>query len=314
MARITRPAPDKELRAIQKKFDVAPSGRLFISVPGADLDLVSTDSDKVEIEVFVKSQSKNEALALTDRIKLRMRAVDKQTIRIESKSFYQNGFVGWNADDAIQLRLLIMLPKSFNVDIQAAGSHTTIKSVDGKIGIQLAGGSLQATDLKGTLEISAFGCDLHIDGFKGSKLDVVAASSELEATALNASQLSIRASGSTSQLSKIEGHSTLSFHSGNASVSDIMGTIEAQAEGCDVSFHLSQFDDARFNVCGGALDLHLKPQLKAKLLLEGAELFLDKSFSFSGDREEDRIEGQLNKGNNILHAHAAAGFIRCVPG
>ena len=306
MARITRPAPDKEVRALQKKFDVAPAGRLFISVPGADLDLIATDSEKVEAEVYVKSQSKNEALALTDRIKLRMRAVDKQTVRIESKSFYQNGFVGWNTEDAIQIRLLIRLPKSFNVDIQATGSQTSITAVNGKISIQLSGGSLKATDLQGRLEVFGYGCDLDIDQFNGSKLFLVAASSALNASNLKANQLTVRASSSTSQLSQIEGNSSLAFNSGEAQVRDIIGSIEAQAQGCDISVHLNQFDDARFSVCGGELDLHLERKLQAKLLLEGDTVFLDKSFTFAGDREEDRIEGKLNKGHNLLQAHAAA--------
>ncbi len=313
MARITRPVPDKEIRALQKKFDVAPAGRLFISVPGADLDLVATDAEKVEAEVYVKSQSKNEALALTDRIKLRMRAVDKQTVRIESKSFYQNGFVGWNTEEALQIRLLIKLPKSFNVDIQATSSRTSIKAVDGKISVQLSGGSLDASDLQGRLEVYGYGCNLAIDQFNGSKLFLVAASSELNGTNLKADQLTIRASGSSSKLSQIEGNSSLAFHSGDAKVLDIIGSIDTKAQGCNATFHLDQFDDARFNVCGGDLDLHLKPSSKARLLLEGSDLFLDKSFSFSGEQEDDRIEGQLNKGNNLLQAHVAAGSIRCVP-
>ena len=313
MARITRPVPDKEIRALQKKFDVAPSGRLFVSVPGADLDLVATDAEKVEAEVYVKSQSKNEALALTDRIKLRMRAVDKQTVRIESKSFYQNGFVGWNTEEALQIRLVIKLPRSFNVDIQATSSQTSIKAVDGKVSIQLSGGSLQVNDLQGRLEVYGYGCNVNIDQFSGSKLFLVAASSELNATNLKANQLTIRASGSSSTLSQIEGNASLAFHSGDATVLDIVGSIETEAQACNVSFHLDQFDDARFSVCGGELDLHLKQQAKARLLLQGNDVFLDKAFSFSGEREDDRIEGQLNKGNNLLQAHAAAGSIRCVP-
>ena len=311
MARITRPAPDKEVRALQKKFNIARGGRLFISVPGADLDLISTDSENVEVEVFVKSQSKNEALALTDRIKLRMRAVDKQTIRIESKSFYQNGFVGWNTEEAIQIRLLIRLPRKFNVDIQAAGSQTNIKSIDGKISIQLSGGSLSAADLQGRLEIYGYGAALNVKNFKGTKLFLVAASSDIKATHLEADQLTVRASGCTSALSNIEGSASLAFHSGDAMVTKIAGAITAQAQGCDASFELQQIDDARFNICGGELDLRLNKQVSAKLEMKGNNLYLDPSLSFEGEKEDDRIEGKLNKGNNLLQAFAAAGSIRC---
>ena len=313
MARITRPAPDKEIRAIQKKFDVARSGRLFIHVPGADLDLVASDSDKVEAEVFVKSQSKNEALALTDRIKLRMRSVDKQTVRIESRSFYQNGFVGWNTEDAIQLRLLIRLPRSFNVDIQATGSQVSIEGVDGNTSVQLAGGILRVGTLRGQLDLQCNGCSVHVDQFSGSRFKLYAASSQLEVANVEARQLTIEAAGCTSTLSSIHGQASLAFYSGEVSVRDIEGSVEAQVLGCEASIHLLKFDDARFHVCGGVVDLLLPHALKARVLLEGYQVSLDEAFNFSGDVEEDRIDGRLNKGTSFLHAHVAAGSVRCLP-
>ena len=314
MATLTRPAPDKEIRALQKSFDVASAGRLFISVPGADLDLSGGKSDKVEIDVYVRSQSKNEALALTDRVKLRLRAVDKQTIRVESKSFYQNGFVGWNSEDALKMRLVIRLPLSFNVDIQAAAGDISLDTIDGRMSVQLSGGSLTSKDMKGRMEISGFGSSVDLDGFDGSKLSLTTAASNLNARDLKATQITVRTSGSTSNLSNLQGRSTLAFHSGSAEVKAVQGPLEAQVQGCNVSFHLDEVENSRFEVCGGELGLHIKPQLKARLLLEGEDLFLDEDLDFSGDREDNRIEGRLNKGKNLLHAYAASGVIRCSAG
>lgn len=312
MATITRPAPDKEVRALQKSFDVASAGRLFISVPGADLDLSGGTSEKVEIEVFVRSQSKNEALALTDRVKLRMRAVDKQTIRVESKSFYQNGFIGWNTEDALQMRLAIRLPRSFNVDIQAAGGHIMLNTLNGRMTIQLSGGSLSSKDMKGRMEIYGFGSEVALSGFDGSKLSLTTAASALKAEHIKASQITIRASGSKSELTDLQGQSSLAFHSGSAEVKNVKGPLEAQVQGCDVAFYLNQVENSTFEVCGGELGLHLNEAVEAKLLLEGQALHLDKALAFSGDQEDDRIEGRLNQGKNLLHAHAASGVIRCV--
>ena len=313
MATITRPTPDKEVRALHKSFDVASAGRLFISVPGADLDLSGGKSDKVEIEVYVRSQSKNEALALTDRVKLRMRAVDKQTIRVESKSFYQNAFIGWNTEDALQMRLVIRLPSSFNVDIQSAGGRVSLNTIDGRMTVQLSGGALTSKDMKGRMEVSGFGSSVDIDGFDGSTLSLTAGASDLSVRRVKAREIIVRASGSNADLAGLEGQSSLAFHSGSAEVKDLSGPLEAQVQGCSVSFHLDEVENSHFEVSGGELGLHIKPQLKARLLLEGAELFLDKSLAFAGDEEEDRIEGRLNKGKNLLHARAAAGIIRCVP-
>jgi hypothetical protein len=313
MAINTRPTPEKEIRALQKTFDVTPTGRLFISVPGADLDISASTTEKVDIEVFVKSQSENEALALTDRVKLRMRAVDKQTVRVESKSFYQNGFVGWNTEDALQMRLSIRVPRSFNIDIQASGSRIALQDLEGKQSIQLSGGSLTTRNMGGRLEIYGFGSALDVREFDGAKLIVVGAASSLDFQAIKAEHITIRASSCSSTLANFQGQASLAFFSGNAEVKHVSGPLDAQVHGCQATFYLDQVDDTYLEICGGQLGLHLTSDLKAKLLLEGDNLYLDKELAFSGDQEIDRIEGRLNKGKNLLHAHAASGSIRCVP-
>lgn len=313
MARNTHPTPEKEIRALQKTYDVAPSGRLFISVPGADLDIVAASSNKVEIEVFVKSQSKNEALALTDRVKLRLRAVDKQTVRVEAKSFYQNGFAGWNTDDAIQMRLIIRVPRSFNLDIQASSGHVILKGLDGKHSVQLSGGSLVSSDMGGRMEVFGFGCSMNLEKFDGSKLSITGAASTLTGESLKAEQITVRASGCESELDHLQGQSSLAFYSGKATVNKADGPLDVQVHGCEAVFHLDQVNDAHLEICGGTLALHLKKDLSARLLLTGSDIHLDKTLSFSGETESDRIDGRLNKGKNLLHAHAASGSIRCLP-
>lgn len=313
MARNTHPTPEKEIRALHKTYDVAPSGRLFISVPGADLNIMAASSNKVEIEVFVRSQSENEALALTDRVKLRLRAVDKQTVRVEAKSFYQNGFTGWNTEDAIQMRLVIRVPRSFNLDIQATSSHVILKDLDGKHSVQISGGSLTASKMGGRMEVFGFGCTMNLENFDGSKLNITGAASTVHGKSLKADQITVRASGCESDLGNLQGQSSLAFYSGKATVNKADGPLDAQVHGCDASFHLDQVYDTHLEVCGGILGLHLDKSLSAKLLLVGSDVHLDKAFAFAGDTESDRIDGRLNKGKNLLFAHAASGSIRCVP-
>lgn len=312
MARTTHPTPEKEIRALHKTYDVAPTGRLFISVPGADLDIMAASSNKVEIEVFVRSQSENEALALTDRVKLRLRAVDKQTVRVEAKSFYQNGFTGWNADDALQMRLVIRVPRSFNLDIQASSSSVMLKDLDGKHSVQVSGGSLSTSNMGGRMEVFGFGCALNLKDFDGSKLTITGAASTITCESLKAEQITVRASGCESDLSNLQGPSSLAFYSGSALVKKADGPLDAQVHGCNATFHFDQVNDTHLEICGGILGLHLKKDLSAKLLLIGSDLQLDKALAFSGDKENDRIDGRLNKGKNLLHAHAASGSIRCV--
>ena len=313
MTRITRPALKREIRAQQKSYDVASSGRLFISVPGADLELSSHASEKVQVDVIVNSHSENEAHALLDRMKLRIRAIDKQTVRIESRSFYSEGFIGWNSEDTLEMKLVVRLPESFNVDLQTAGSRIDLNNINGRLTLQGSGGTLHANNLKGRLEIYGFGCDIHVNDFDGSKLSLVAAASTIHTSQIKAKTISIRASSCTSTVAHLDGQTSLYLHSGKADVSHVIGPLDVQSQGCASTFYIDTVDDTALSIRGGELGLHITRNLEARLLLEGDNIYFDDSLSFSGDKEIDRIEGQLNEGNNLLHAHAAAASIRCLP-
>ncbi|MBX2822346.1 MAG: hypothetical protein KTR29_21805 [Rhodothermaceae bacterium] len=304
-------AIQKEVKAIQKKFDVASSGRLFISVPGADLDLSPNNSEKVTVDVFVEAQSKNEALAILERIQLRIRAIDKQTVRIESRSFYSNSFMEWRADQGFNIRLKIGLPTSFNVDLQTAGSHIQIEGIDGRQTIQGSGGSLKARKLRGKVEIYGFGCDIDLEDFEGAKLSLVAASCTLEAHQVKSNNISVRASSCKSSLSKFEGQTSIYLHSGEATIRSMSGSVEVQSQSCLLHFYIDRVDTTNLAVRGGELGLHIKREVEAHLLLEGQQLSIDDSLAFRGEKLEDRIEGSLNKGKNPLHAKASAAPIRC---
>ena len=303
----------QEVQAIQKKFDVASSGRLFISVPGADLDLSPNNSEKVTVEVYVEAQSKNEALAILERIQLRIRAIDKQTVRIESRSFYSNSFIEWRADQSFNIRLKIGLPSSFNVDLQTAGSHINMEGINGRQTIQGSGGTLVAKNLRGKVEIYGFGCDIDVQDFDGAKLSLVAASCNVKARAIKSSNISVRASSCEAVLSKFEGQTSVYLHSGEATLRSMTGTVEVQSQSCMLHFYVDRVDAAtNLAVRGGELGLHIKREAEAQLLLEGQHLSIDDSLAFSGEKMEDRIEGSLNKGKNPLHARASAAPIRCM--
>ena len=298
----SHPSRSKEVKALQKEFDVASSGRLFISVPGADLELTSHHEERVLVDVFVDSYSQNEALALVDRVKLRIRAIDNQTVRIESRSFYSDGFTGWNSGQSLNMRLMIKLPRSFNVDLQTAASKIDISGVEGRMTIQGSGGTLNATQLKGKLEIYGYGCDVNVADVEGSKISIVAASGTVNVDQIKANQISVRSSSCSSSISNLEGQTSLYLHGGTATINKITGPLDVQSQSCDAHVFVDHVDDTNLSIRGGKLGLHLKHDLQAKLLFEGQEIHFDDSLSFQGQHEDGRIEGALNRGKSLLHA------------
>ena len=311
MTNHSHPSSTKEVKALQKKFDVASSGRLFINVPGASLDLTGHDDDKVIIDVYVKSLSQNEALAIVERVKLRMRAIDNQTVRIESRSFYSDGFIGWNSDHSLDMRLVIKLPRSFNVDLQTAASDISINDVKGRMTVQGSGGTLEATNLKGKIEIYGYGCDININEVEGTKISIVAASGTLYMGNVKANQISVRASSCSSSISKLNGNTSLYLHGGSATVDEITGPLDVQSQSCEASVFVTRVEDINLSIRGGQLHLHIKRDAKARLLLEGNAIHLDESLSFQGEKDDYRIDGSLNSGRNLIHARAAAATIHC---
>ena len=312
MTKNSHTAIQTEVQALKKRFDVASSGRLFISVPGADLELFPNEDDKVTVDVFVNAHSKNEALAILERVQMRIRAIDKQTVRIESRSFYTNSFIEWNTDQSFNIRLRIGLPASFNVDLQTAGSNIIMSGIAGRQTIQGSGGSLTAQNLKGKVEIYGFGCDVNVENFDGSKISIITASCSLNAKGIKANHISLRASSSNSLLSDFEGKTSIYLHSGEATIRSMTGTLEVQSQSCLLHFYIDRVDTTSLAIRGGELGLHIKREVEAQLILEGQQLSIDDSLAFLGEKLDNRIEGSLNKGKNPLHARAAAAPIRCM--
>ena len=303
----------KETRALQKQFDVAESGRLFVAVPSAEIHLHATDLDRAKIEVSVNTGSKQEALNYIDRIKLRVRAVDKQTIRIESKSIYQSQFQGWNAVDTFRARIDISLPRRFNVDIQTAGSDVSLNGLEGRLALQVSGGAVQGEKLKGKLEVFGYGSAIQIDQFEGTKLDLMAAGGSLQADNLKAEHITIRTASTDTQLANIEGPASLAFHNGYTDINNLFGPVTASVQGGNAALALSELDEVTLQILGGELDLKLDTSMEAWLLFEGPDLEMSDSFAFEGDKTEDRIEGSLNGGKQVLRAQVASGTLRCTP-
>ncbi|MEZ4700763.1 MAG: DUF4097 family beta strand repeat-containing protein [Rhodothermales bacterium] len=306
------PLSKNESQALHKVFDVASSGRLFISVPGADIQLASSDANRVEIDVFVSAPTENEALSFTDRVKLRVRAVDKQTVRVESKSIYQDGFFGWNTSEVARMRMEIKVPRTFNIDIQAAGCDIELDNLKGQLALQVSGSTLKASRLHGKLELFSYGSVADIDGFDGSKLTITASGGRLDARRLKAPQIAISASGTETTLADLEGATDLIFHSGFADVRGVKGPLDARTSACACTLHLANVEDTQLEVSGGELALHLAKKAAARVLLEGRTLIFDDAFAFAGEREAERIDGHLNEGKNWLRAFVASGAIRCV--
>ena len=301
----------KEKQAFKKSFNVSPTGRLFFSAPGTHLILTASNGNTVEVEALVLAETVNEAKAITETIRLRARAVDKQTVRIESRSLYNHELTNWKKHENTHITLVIGVPEKLQVDIHASGGRHSLKGLKGKTSVQLSGGALETQDLGGRLELYGYGCEIELEHFDGENLSIVMGGGSLDSHTLKAKDIALNISSSDVNIERIEGKAELNFHSGQVEIKEAIGPVSANAHGCDFKLHLSRVEETHLDIIGGELDLHLQKKMEAKLLIEGQEVELDGALPFAGDQTDERIEGVLNNGKNLLHAQVASGSIRC---
>ena len=105
----------------------------------------------------------------------------------------------------------------------------------------------------------------------------------------------------------------MAFHNGYTDINNLVGPVTASVQGGNAVLALSELDEVTLQILGGELDLKLDTSMEAWLLFEGPDLEMSDSFAFEGDKTEDRIEGSLNGGKQVLRAQVASGALRCTP-
>ena len=145
----------KDHREVKKEFEVKPGGKVTIHLKtGSDIEIKGWDKDLLTVNASIKDDEDNPV-----EMEFNQNGND---VEITSEYSHRNRH---NSSDA---KLVLQVPKKFNVEFNTMGGDVSIAFVEGNIEGKTMGGELELLNLKGVLDVVTMGGEITL---KDSEVD-----------------------------------------------------------------------------------------------------------------------------------------------
>ncbi len=235
---------------IKKEFEVKPGGKVIINLEtGASIEIKGWDKDLLSAEAITR----NKDIEFTFEKK-------GNTIEITSDYITDDNHHNSNA------KLILQIPKKFDVEFSTMGGEVTISYVEGKMEGKTMGGELDLRNLKGYLDVTTMGGAITL---KDSEVDGRA-----------------KTMGGEVLVENVKGDINASSMGGKVQHINVSGKDKSVGNEVDIS------------TMGGALDIDRAPN-GAKLKTMGGEITINYAGKFldaetmGGDINAKEVDGWI---------------------
>ncbi len=280
---------------INKSFNVTPGGTLLVDVDRGTLKILTSNTDKVEIEVLreLKRASADEAREAFDKHQINF-TQDGETVRIEAENPGLNLFK--NLFNNYRVEYTVTIPARFNLDLKTSGGSISAEDLDGKINARTSGGSIDLGATTGQIKAETSGGSIKIASGK-SNVDAKTSGGSIITGDVDGN-LTARTAGGGITLANVKGAIDANTSGGSIKISSAGGPVKATTNGGSVSAELS--DNAQgectLKTSGGSIKVTLPEKIAADL-----------HASTSGGKVRSDFDGDLNKQQTSLVAKLNGG-------
>ena len=304
--------PQDAVSVIAQEFKVKESFTLTAEVSGARTRLrPSSEPDRVEITISVSGCPAHRAEDILDRMQVGTRQM-KDTIRVYSQCDpSQAEWWRWVRTLDVTVHLDIQIPTHVDAEIRAPGGSIDAADLSGNITLKPMGSPCRAENLQGTLNVRAESSEVSILGFSGERLDARVASGALSVKDVETDTLILHSVAAPMTVTNASGETEITANGTAVDIKSLSGPSTAHIQGGKLTYEAAPTEPIDLTVVGSTLDALLPSDLNADLKLSGGTVFLADSFAFEGDRTDQNVEGQLNKGGPSVKLTAIRGDARC---
>ena len=224
---LTAAAPPYQT-VFEKSFDDV--RHLLIALPNADVTLQATEDKALRIEAKIIGDEHLRAASLYDRLRLRARH-NEQAVKFEMPPLPHALLAEWAGFEVPPIAVQIEVPRAVQVDASVAGGTINASGLKGRLTLESKGGTLHGSDLQGRLEVIGLGSAIILDGIKGPNLVLRTAGGTLQADGLAADRQKLQISSSEAHISRLIGPSDWRFTDADVRVDGIEGAVQGHLYG-----------------------------------------------------------------------------------
>ncbi len=278
---------------IEKSFNVSPGGTLTIETDKGSIDVETSNSDRVEIEVIREVDGWN-ADELLDEFTVDFKQRGDDVI-VTGEFEGERSRRGWWGGKYRKLKIHynVVVPRRYNVDLKTSGGGIEVDDLEGEVYCKTSGGSLTFGNVTGDVEGQTSGGSITVGEVDG--------------------QVDVHTSGGSIRIDRAKGDVRAKTSGGSISVNEVYGSIDARTSGGSVSAEISEQpkDDCRLTTSGGNVTVYLSDKVGVNVdaRTSGGRVRTDFPVMVRGEISKRSLVAKVNGGGPELYLRTSGGSI-----
>ncbi len=298
---------------ITKSFSNESVKAVYSRTSGGSITIQGGDAT-TRVEVFI--QGNNGRRLSAEEIKERILDDYKLVIKVEDSELRvtaepKDKFFNWK--NALNISFKLYVPEAVSTDLGTSGGSISMRNLSGTHNFSTSGGSLTLDKLSGRIKGRTSGGSIDVSntkdyidlGTSGGSIDAencsgtLALSTSGGAIKLNNLNGNIKAntSGGPIRGNNIKGELKAHTSGGGVDLHGLEGSVDASTSGGNMDIEINKLDEyVTVHNSGGNIHLSLPANKGLDLKLRGDRIHFQNMQNFSGNKEDDKVDGKINGG------------------
>lgn len=311
-------AADDPADVLRQTYPAAPGGKLILKTDRGNLTIAGGDHATAEIVVTrnVKHASGAKARELLADHQVTF-SQENGVIRVEADL---KGHDRWNwRGPQLEVDIQVKLPREFGVDAETAGGSVQASHLKGSVSVRTAGGSLHLESLEGSVTGRTSGGSIKGSHLTGA-VEVNTSGGSITLEEVSGDRLKAATSGGSIRMARVSAPAEVRTSGGSIALEASGAPLSASTSGggIDATFTGRPTGDITLKTSAGSITATLPADAAFQLDADTSAGSVRSEFpvTVTTTRSDDRSElkGPVNGGGSILKLRTSAGSIRVKKG
>jgi hypothetical protein len=290
---------------IERRFDVAPGGRLEVESEGASVEVTTHDGAGARVAI-TRGTDEEEEILEDYRVDFAHDG-DRLRVEVERKRPWVLFLSRWKSPE-----IAIELPARFDVDVKTSGGAVAIADLDGPVDARTSGGSISLAAIGGPVMASTSGGSIRLESSAGTA-DLRTSGGSISIGEVSG-EVHARTSGGSISIARAGGPVTANTSGGSIEIEEVLGAVVATTSGGSIRTYLSEPPraDSELRTSGGGITVVLDEGIGVDLDARAGDR-VTSEFDVAGEgshRDDDELYGAINGGGPALLLRTSGGGIR----
>ncbi len=316
---------------IDERFSVSNGEMLAVDVGDADVEVTTSDTDEVHVEVILYARSLNERAH--DYYERQNFTVEQSggVVRVATE---RRNHISWDWGNFRSPDILVRIsaPAEFDANVRTSDGDIAFDSMNGEISLRTSDGDVSAGALTGgDLSIATSDGDVAAEHLNGAQVSVTTSDGDISLETLEGEAITARTSDGDINIDLLDGEGEVRTSDGDIMIARAVGPA-LFARTSDGSLNIATLDiaSARLQTSDGDIDvarasgdvtasasdgnivIGLPEGAGANVALRGDRVRVDGEITIGGELGRDRVEGVVNGGGARIEARTSDGSVTLI--